>query len=72
MLPSHQDQANQFKDISNELETALKHSQICESHFENGNVPKGCAHAFALEGHLERVLDKLKEVKINHAKMAKV
>ena len=69
---SPQKQAQTFAEITNELEQALKHSQICESHFQAGEVPRGCAHAFALEGHLENVMALLKQVKVLHATMAQV
>lgn len=67
-----QHQSENFKSISSELEKALAHSKVCESHFKDGNVPRGCAHTVALEGHLLLVLEKLESVKLLHAKMAKL
>jgi len=44
--------AQRFEDLIPELEKALKHCQIASSHFRSKEVPRGCAHALAMQGHL--------------------
>ena len=52
MNPELELQAGRFETIAFELEAALTHARIAASHLRQGEVPRGCAHAFALEGHL--------------------
>lgn len=37
-----------------ELEKAAQHFRLAADHFRNGEVPSGCAHAFAAQGHLRQ------------------
>lgn len=69
---SLQAQSETFKLISKELQQALKHSQICEKHFDANEVPPACAHAFALEGHLTKIEQLLNSAKILHASKASI
>ena len=44
--------ANDFMRAAKELEEAAKHYKASSIHFANNEVPRGCAHAFAAEGHI--------------------
>lgn len=46
--------AELFALAANELEKAAQHFRIAAEHFRNGEVPNGCAHAFAAQGHLRQ------------------
>jgi hypothetical protein len=60
-------QVKKLKLISSELETAIKHSNIAAKHFESSEIPRGCAHTLALQGHLNSVNDLLKEIAKLHS-----
>ena len=50
-----------FKEAAKELERAAAHCRIAALHYEDREVPRGCAHAFAAVGHLkqaERFIDR--------------
>lgn len=68
---NREDQANRLEQIAAELEKAVAHARIAAGHFRNAEVPRGCAHAFATEGHLFVVNDLLKECAIWHRLAAK-
>lgn len=59
--------ADRYRALAGELETAIGHALDCEDHYRSGDVPRGCAHAFALEGHLRRVTAELEALSIIHA-----
>ncbi|MCO4780696.1 MAG: hypothetical protein KC646_00120 [Candidatus Cloacimonetes bacterium] len=67
-----EDQQIIFSEISKQLEDALIHSKITEGHFNDKNVPRACAHAFALDGHLVKIKQLLDKAKLNHSTQAKV
>ena len=50
-------QARHFERIAAELERAREHARTAAAHFRRGEVPPGCAHALAMEGHLLQVRD---------------
>lgn len=66
------EQSNRLKSISVELEKALKHSNIAIEHFQNSEVPRGCAHTLALEGHIHVVKELLVEIAKLHRMKAGV
>lgn len=43
--------ALEFEKAAKELELAAKHCLVAADHYRNGEVPRGCAHAFAAIGH---------------------
>lgn len=65
-------QAAKLKLITEELESALKHSKIASEHFVNSEVPRACAHALALEGHIIAIAELLAEIAKFHRTKAKV
>lgn len=67
-----QDQAAKLKSITDELESALKHSKIASEHFVNSEVPRACAHTLALEGHIIAITELLAEIAKLHRTKAKV
>lgn len=67
-----QEQVNRLVLISSELNAAVKHSNVAAEHFKNSEVPRGCAHTLALEGHLNVVSDLLKEIAKLHAVEARI
>lgn len=56
--------AARFRRMVEELDKASRHARIGEEHFLNKEIPRGCAHALALQGHLnacQRLLDEMAE-----------
>ncbi|PKL74862.1 MAG: hypothetical protein CVV27_18345 [Candidatus Melainabacteria bacterium HGW-Melainabacteria-1] len=64
-------QAAHFDAIATELEQALSHARIAARHLRDGEVPRGCAHAFALEGHLLQARQSLDAAARLHARKAR-
>lgn len=62
--------AARYDAIVSELRVAAAHGEDCARHFRDGDVPRGCAHAFALEGHLRNVLRDMEALSIEHAAKA--
>ena len=67
-----EDQAAIFEEIVVELDKALSHSKICVDHFNNKEVPRACAHSFALEGHMVNITNLLNQAKVNHSVKAQI
>ncbi|QKC71285.1 hypothetical protein EB815_20705 [Mesorhizobium loti] len=63
--------AQQLLEIANELEAAAKHVITAHVHFSGGEVPRGCAHVLALEGHILRVRHLLDDIQLRHAEHAR-
>jgi hypothetical protein len=63
--------AQRFDSLIPELEKALKHCQIAARHFRSQEVPRGCAHAVAMQGHLQIAADWLEEFARIHRTFAK-
>ncbi len=54
--------ADEFEQAAAELELAARHLRTTARHFRDGEVSRGCAHAFAAEGHrlnAREILDRL-------------
>lgn len=62
--------AKMFDEIVVQLEAAARHGQTAGDHFRGGEVPLGCTHALALEGHLTTARRLLDEVAVMHAQHA--
>ena len=62
--------AERFDRAAAELRTAADHLDIAAGHFRAGEVPRGCAHGFAAEGHMvnaRRLVDENAVVHSEHA-----
>ncbi len=44
--------AQDFEEAAHELELAAQHLRVGAAHFVQREVPRGCAHAFAAQGHI--------------------
>jgi len=44
--------AEKFSQAATELRSAADHLDTAAGHFRAGEVPRGCAHALAAEGHM--------------------
>ena len=64
--------AERFDEVAAELERALAHCRVAASHFRADEVPRGCAHALALQGHLRRSQRGVDEIAEAHASRAGV
>jgi len=65
-------QAQKLLQIAEELEKSAQHAKIAASHFTSGEVPRGCAHTLATEGHIHTAQDLLKELAKAHSDKAKL
>jgi hypothetical protein len=59
--------AAQYEAAAAELELAMRHLRTAAQHFRERNVPRGCAHAFAAQGHLFNAEHTIKDLAILHA-----
>ena len=48
--------ARDYKTLPRELEAAAAHCHTAAEHFLDKKIPRGCAHAFAVQGHLEQAI----------------
>jgi hypothetical protein len=64
-------QSKKLLQIAEELEKAAAHAKIAASHFKLGEVPRGCAHSFAVEGHIAMASETLTLVAKDHRLRAK-
>jgi hypothetical protein len=72
MSDKHEGIAQRFDELIPELEKALKHCQIAAGHFRSKEVPRGCAHAMAMQGHLQIAADWLAEFAKTHRTFARI
>jgi hypothetical protein len=42
----------EIEDLMKELEAALAHSRTARDHYGAADVPRACAHLWAMQGHL--------------------
>ncbi len=63
-------QAARFEKMVLELEKAVAHAKTAAAHFRSGEVPRGCAHAVALEGHLFNIENLVRDVALFHSTQA--
>ena len=61
-----EDQAKSLDQVVAELEKAIAHAKIAAAHFRSGEVPRGCAHTFAIEGHMSATNDHIREMALAH------
>ncbi len=61
-----EDQARRLDEITAELEKAVAHAKTAAAHFRSGEVPRGCAHTLAAEGHMLVAGEHVQEVAKAH------
>jgi hypothetical protein len=59
--------AERFDRIADALRLAAEHAATAGRHFRDADVPRGCAHALALEGHLRSAMDEVARISKLHA-----
>ena len=52
---------------ADELDRAAAHSRVAATHFRNGEIPRGAAHAWAAHGHMLAAQERLGEQARTHA-----
>jgi hypothetical protein len=62
----HELQAKSLDAIVTELEQAIAHAKIAAVHFRSGEVPRGCAHALAVDGHIQSANEALSQIAQRH------
>lgn len=65
-------QAKRLEDAVVELEKAMAHAKVAAQHFRSGEVPRGCAHTLATQGHTVVVNEILNEIAKTHRIAAKI
>lgn len=65
-------QSKKLLQIAEELERAAAHAKIAANHFKSGEVPRGCAHSLAVEGHISVASETLSLVAKDHRLKAKL
>lgn len=55
-------QAKHLDEIADELEKAVAHAKTAAAHFRSGEVPRGCAHTVAVEGHMLVASEHIQEI----------
>lgn len=69
-MPEQENIAEKLDTIAQELEKTLAHCRTAAAHFRNKEVPRGCAHIVALQGHLAHYETLMKEIITIHASRA--
>ncbi len=64
--------AARFKEAAAQLDRAAAHCRIAALHYENREVPRGCAHAFAALGDLKQAENAIAANAVFHAGKASV
>jgi hypothetical protein len=62
----HELQAKALDQIVTELEKAIAHAKVAAIHFRSGEVPRGCAHALAVDGHIQIADEALSQLAQRH------
>jgi hypothetical protein len=63
--------ARRYDQSADELEAAIHHLHAAARHFRDGDVPRGCTHAFAAYGHQLTAKALLDENAVLHAAKAR-
>ena len=66
MKEGHEQQARSLDEIVAELEKAIAHSKTAAAHFRSGEVPRGCAHTLAVDGHIQTASEALSQIAKRH------
>lgn len=59
--------AARYERPAGELERAAEPARVEATHYRDRNVPRGCAHAFAVQGHMRSAQGLLDELAVLHA-----
>ncbi len=59
--------ADEFDEAAQLLEEAVRHLRVAADHFRNGEVPRGCAHAFAAYGRMHTAQSQIDQRAVVHA-----
>jgi hypothetical protein len=60
--------ARLYEAVAAELEQAAAHARTAAQHFRGNEVPRGAAHAWAVQGHVLEVQEKLDAQAREHAR----
>jgi hypothetical protein len=60
--------ARRYEVLAEELDTAAEHGRIAARHYREREVLRGCAHAFAAQGHMSAAQDLMDELAVLHAR----
>lgn len=63
--------AKGFESLASELESAVAHAKIAATHFRSQEVPRGCAHAVAVQGCLAEAQELMNEFMKAHRESAR-
>lgn len=66
----YEQMAQEYETLQRELEAAMEHCRVAAGHYREENVPRACAHAFAIQGHLHMAQQRLGELAKAHAEKA--
>lgn len=64
--------AEHYEEAAAELERAVQHLRTTARHFREGEVPRGCAHAWAATGHIKTAETLLNALAVLHAAKSQV
>jgi hypothetical protein len=59
-----------YDEVAAELERAAAHAAVAAQHFRDESVPRGSAHAWAVQGHLREAQARLDEQAREHARLS--
>ncbi len=68
--PQRETAASRYEQAAEELERAAQHLRTTAGHFRAGDVPRGCAHAFAALGHMYTAQSTVQELAVEHARFS--
>jgi hypothetical protein len=60
--------ARLYEAVADELDRAAEHARTAARHFRDGEVPRGAAHAWAVQGHVLEAREKLDAQAREHAR----
>ena len=59
-----------FVNAAVEFEAAAAHCRVSSTHFERRDVPSGCAHKVAAQGHIAKGNELLRQISMIHSENA--
>ena len=61
-----------YEASADQLEMAARHLRVAAKHYQDGEVPRGCAHGFAALGHLVNGQKLLEANAVLHASQSSI
>ena len=64
--------AEMLEKAADELDLAMQHFRVATQHYRDRLIPRGCAHAFAAEGHMRNATalsDQVSQIHASHARL---